>query len=148
VSTRPHPASRSPQDVAADEDAWKKQQAVEAAKRERARKVQDDVNRARLQNAERKMSKLDGREWDAGKRERRPPGPSAEAGVASQSAPAGPNPATPSGDWARGGRGGGSGGGGGRGGRGRGRGRGASDAPSRDNTAPAAEATPAAATEK
>ncbi|KJA27328.1 hypothetical protein HYPSUDRAFT_131489, partial [Hypholoma sublateritium FD-334 SS-4] len=54
-------------DVLADEDAFRKTQEEERAKQAQHRKVQADVNRARDQNAKRKMDKIQNREWDSGK---------------------------------------------------------------------------------
>ncbi|GJE97043.1 hypothetical protein PsYK624_132530 [Phanerochaete sordida] len=54
-------------DVEKDELEFKKQQEAERAKLARNRKVQDNVDRAREQNARRKMEKIQGREWDSGK---------------------------------------------------------------------------------
>ncbi|EIN07628.1 hypothetical protein PUNSTDRAFT_135148 [Punctularia strigosozonata HHB-11173 SS5] len=55
-------------DVQADEDAFKKTQEKEAAKRQQAKKVQEDINRTREENARRKMNKMQSREWDSAKR--------------------------------------------------------------------------------
>lgn len=55
------------QDVQADEDAFKKTQESERARIAQIRKVQDNVDRTREQNAQRKMAKIESREWDSGK---------------------------------------------------------------------------------
>ncbi|KAH8833474.1 hypothetical protein DL96DRAFT_1550494 [Flagelloscypha sp. PMI_526] len=90
-------------DVQADEAAFKQTQDAEKASQARNRKIQDGVDKTRQQNAERKMAKIQNREWDSGKPK--------------------PSPADTQtldrGSWSRGGRGAGSrgrGGGGGRGG--------------------------------
>ncbi|KAF9472599.1 hypothetical protein BDN70DRAFT_886823 [Pholiota conissans] len=54
-------------DVQADEDAFRKTQEVERAKQAHNRKVQSEIDRARDQNAKRKMDKVQNREWDSGK---------------------------------------------------------------------------------
>ncbi|KAF9239628.1 hypothetical protein BU15DRAFT_25682, partial [Melanogaster broomeanus] len=54
-------------DVKADEDAFKKMQESERAKQAHKRKVQEGVDRTREQNAQRKMDKIQSREWDSGK---------------------------------------------------------------------------------
>ena len=136
-SERNHAKCSTFKDVQADEAAFKKTQQVEAEKRARTKKVQEDINRAREQNALRKMNKLEGREWDVGKNagDRRPPGPTPstnrEEGF---SAPQGfaPTPLTPESSGPRGG---------GRGsGRGRGRGRGRGGGPDANRQAGAAAA--------
>lgn len=58
---------RAFQDVKADEDAFKKTQESERAKLAQIRKVQENVDRTREQNAKRKMDKIQSREWDSGK---------------------------------------------------------------------------------
>lgn len=55
------------QDVKADEEAFKKTQEEERVKQAHARKVQENVDRTREQNARRKMDKMQSREWDSGK---------------------------------------------------------------------------------
>lgn len=50
-----------------DEDAFKQTQEEERAKQARTRKLQDNVNGAREQNAKRKLEKAQAREWDSGK---------------------------------------------------------------------------------
>ncbi|KAF8163104.1 hypothetical protein B0H34DRAFT_694128 [Crassisporium funariophilum] len=54
-------------DVQADEDAFKKTQESERVKQALSRKVQANIDRARDQNAKRKMDKVQSREWDSGK---------------------------------------------------------------------------------
>ncbi|KAF8892680.1 hypothetical protein BD779DRAFT_1510325 [Infundibulicybe gibba] len=54
-------------DVKADEDAFKKTQESERIKLAHTRKVQENVDRTREQNAKRKMDKIQSREWDSGK---------------------------------------------------------------------------------
>ncbi|KAI0646750.1 hypothetical protein C8Q79DRAFT_956247 [Trametes meyenii] len=54
-------------DVQADEDEYKKTQAAERAKLAKMKKVQENVDKAREQNARRKMDKVQSREWDSGK---------------------------------------------------------------------------------
>ena len=46
------------QDVQADEDEYKKKQEAERAKQAKAKKVQESVDKAREQNARRKMDKV------------------------------------------------------------------------------------------
>lgn len=58
-------------DVAADEDAFKQTQAAERQRQAHMRKVQDTVNRTREQNAQRKMDKIQSREWDSEKKAER-----------------------------------------------------------------------------
>ncbi|KAI0028351.1 hypothetical protein K488DRAFT_89821 [Vararia minispora EC-137] len=55
-------------DVQADEDAFRQTQQAEHVKQEKMRKVQQDVDRAREQNARRKLDKIQNREWDSGKK--------------------------------------------------------------------------------
>ncbi|KDQ60553.1 hypothetical protein JAAARDRAFT_552661 [Jaapia argillacea MUCL 33604] len=55
-------------DVQADEEAFKKTQEAERAKLAQSRKVQEHINRTREQNAQRKMDKIQSREWDSGKK--------------------------------------------------------------------------------
>ncbi|KAJ8078449.1 hypothetical protein AAF712_012109 [Marasmius tenuissimus] len=134
-------------DVQADEDAFRKTQQEEKVKQAKTRKVQESVDKAREQNAKRKMDKVQSREWDSGKpsgdwKGKKTDGPDAEE---SQS------PQRESGGWSRGGRGGGRGRGGGGGGRGTGRKRDSdaskpSDAAATETTAttaPASQATEA-----
>ncbi|KAG5636105.1 hypothetical protein H0H81_009101 [Sphagnurus paluster] len=54
-------------DVQADEDAFRKTQESERAKLAQIRKVQENVDRTREQNAKRKMDKIQSREWDSAK---------------------------------------------------------------------------------
>jgi len=54
-------------DVEADEEAFRKTEQEERIKRVQTRKVQETVNRAREQNARRKLDKIQSREWDSGK---------------------------------------------------------------------------------
>ncbi|PIL23696.1 hypothetical protein GSI_13445 [Ganoderma sinense ZZ0214-1] len=54
-------------DVQADEDEYKKKQEADRAKLAKQKKVQESVDKAREQNARRKMDKIQGREWDSGK---------------------------------------------------------------------------------
>jgi len=58
-------------DVAADEDAFKQTQAAERQRQAQMRKVQETVNRTREQNAQRKMDKIQSREWDSEKKAER-----------------------------------------------------------------------------
>ena len=51
----------------ADEAAFRKTQESERAKLAQIRKVQENVDRTREQNAKRKMDKIQSREWDSGK---------------------------------------------------------------------------------
>lgn len=131
------------QDVQADEDAFRKTQEIEREKQAHNRRVQSDVDRARDQNAKRKMDKVQSREWDSGKPsvDRRgpgqqpnrldPPPPQSEGAEATPdwaSSPAQEN--VESGSWTRGGnppshRG-----------RGRGRGRGSNHPIHRDSGTP------------
>ncbi|EIM90539.1 uncharacterized protein STEHIDRAFT_154357 [Stereum hirsutum FP-91666 SS1] len=60
-------------DVDADERAFKQTQEVERQRQAKTRKVQDSIDHAREQNAQRKMEKLQSREWDSGKKTA-PPG--------------------------------------------------------------------------
>lgn len=46
------------QDVQADEDEYKKTQAAERAKQAKMKKVQENVDKAREQNARRKLDKV------------------------------------------------------------------------------------------
>jgi len=55
-------------DVVADEDAFKQTQAAERQRQAHMRKVQETVNRTREQNAQRKMDKIQSREWDSEKK--------------------------------------------------------------------------------
>ncbi|GBE82580.1 hypothetical protein SCP_0409640 [Sparassis crispa] len=54
-------------DVQADEDAFRKTQEAERIKVAKTKKVQENVDRTREQNARRKMEKMQNREWDSGK---------------------------------------------------------------------------------
>lgn len=54
-------------DVKADEEAFKKTQEEERVRQAHARKMQENVDRTREQNARRKMEKMESREWDSGK---------------------------------------------------------------------------------
>ncbi|GLB35214.1 hypothetical protein LshimejAT787_0207790 [Lyophyllum shimeji] len=54
-------------DVQADEEAFRKTQESERAKLAQNRKVQANIDRTREQNAQRKMDKIQSREWDSGK---------------------------------------------------------------------------------
>lgn len=54
-------------DVQADEDAFKKTQEAERVKAAKTKKVQENIDRTREQNARRKMEKIQTREWDSGK---------------------------------------------------------------------------------
>ncbi|KAI0713307.1 hypothetical protein C8Q76DRAFT_731026 [Earliella scabrosa] len=54
-------------DVQADEDEYKKMQEAERVKQAKAKKVQENVDKAREQNARRKLDKIQNREWDSGK---------------------------------------------------------------------------------
>lgn len=55
------------QDVQADVDAFKQTQEAERVKHDEMQRVQSDINRAREQNAKRKMDKVQSREWDSSK---------------------------------------------------------------------------------
>jgi len=57
----------SPQDVVADETAFKQTQEYERRKTARAKEIQDSINKVREQNVRRKMDKAQNREWDSGK---------------------------------------------------------------------------------
>ncbi|KAK7043793.1 hypothetical protein VNI00_008405 [Paramarasmius palmivorus] len=110
-------------DVQADEDAFRQTQEIEKVKQAQNRKVQDNVDKAREQNAKRKMDKIQSREWDSGKTGPEWKGRKAEktaaptSEVAAESEEVQPRD---SGQWTRGGRGARTG----RGGRGAGRGAG------------------------
>jgi hypothetical protein len=54
-------------DVQADKDAFEKSQTQERIKLAQSRKIQEQVDRTREQNARRKMEKVQMREWDSGK---------------------------------------------------------------------------------
>ncbi|KAL4066807.1 hypothetical protein J3A83DRAFT_4259721 [Scleroderma citrinum] len=54
-------------DVKADEEAFKKTQEDDRVRQAHARKVQENVDRTREQNARRKIDKIQSREWDSGK---------------------------------------------------------------------------------
>ncbi|PPQ78171.1 hypothetical protein CVT25_015504 [Psilocybe cyanescens] len=54
-------------DVQADEAAFRQTQELERAKQVQNRKIQSEIDRARDQNAQRKMAKVQSREWDSGK---------------------------------------------------------------------------------
>jgi len=58
-------------DVQADEDAFKQAAAAESVKHAQLQSVQKDINLKREQNAKRKMDKIQSREWDSPKAERR-----------------------------------------------------------------------------
>lgn len=116
------------QDVIADEDAFKQTQESERQRLAKIRQEQEQVNRTRDQNAQRKMAKVESREWDTGKRSTRPP--------AESDGPAVESPGR--------GRGGGRGGPSSFRGRGRGRGRG-EGAPTVESTEPTAVADAAPA---
>ncbi|KAL0569635.1 RNA polymerase III subunit C82 [Marasmius crinis-equi] len=126
-------------DVQADEDAFRKTQEEDKAKQVKNRKVQEGVDKAREQNAKRKMDKVQSREWDSGKPSSgdwkgKGPGPGTEGGADNlNEVPQ--SPQRESGGWTRGSRGGRGRGGGGRGG-GRGTGR------KRDSDAAKPDATP------
>jgi len=110
-------------DVLADEDAFKKTQESERLRLAKIRKEQEQVNRTREQNAQRKMAKVESREWDAGKRAAS--SRSGESGGATADSP---------------GRGRGGGRGGASASRGRGRGRGeAAPAEDKSQSTPIAE---------
>jgi len=55
------------EDVKKDEDEFRKMQEAERVRQAKTKKVQEDVNRTREQNARRKMEKIESREWDSGK---------------------------------------------------------------------------------
>jgi len=54
-------------DVEADAEAFRQTQEMERAKLAQNKRVQEDVNRVRDQNAKRKLDKAQSREWDLGK---------------------------------------------------------------------------------
>ncbi|KAF5330772.1 hypothetical protein D9619_005659 [Psilocybe cf. subviscida] len=54
-------------DVQADEAAWNKTQEAELARKAEARRVQQDIDNARSQNAQRKMDRAGNRKWDSEK---------------------------------------------------------------------------------
>lgn len=110
-------------DVQADEDAFRKTQESERIKQAHVRKVQENIDRTREQNAKRKMDKIQSREWDSGKTTGEWKKKSTPADGDTNETSVSPTASSPSGD---GGRGGGRG-------RGRGRSRG------RGGTATAAE---------
>lgn len=56
--------------VEADEQAFKASQEVMRQKQVAERRIQDGINRSREQNAQRKMEKIQGREWDSEKNQR------------------------------------------------------------------------------
>ncbi|KAF5386669.1 hypothetical protein D9615_001749 [Tricholomella constricta] len=127
-------------DVKADEEAFRKTQESERAKLAQIRKVQDNVDRTREQNAKRKMDKIQSREWDSGKptgdwkhqskkAENAPIHPTDEGNKAEESQVR--SPARDSGSWVRGSPREGS-----QRGRGRGRGRGGSVTTQRDTNTP------------
>ncbi|KAI0637297.1 hypothetical protein C8Q77DRAFT_560630 [Trametes polyzona] len=68
-------------DVQADEDEYKKMQAAERAKLAKQKKVQENIDKAREQNARRKMDKIQSREWDSGKPSRDQGKPKKEEGA-------------------------------------------------------------------
>nr|VWO99067.1 Zn(2)-C6 fungal-type domain-containing protein [Ganoderma boninense] len=132
-------------DVQADEDEYKKKQEADRAKLAKQKKVQESVDKAREQNARRKMDKIQGREWDSGKPTREWNKPKNE-----QTGEDGEQRPQPSINI----RGAVRGGGRGRGGGGRGRGRGVTSPTSEKNekeaatigaAEPSAPATPVAA---
>ncbi|TRM59483.1 SDA1-domain-containing protein [Schizophyllum amplum] len=152
-------------DVQADEAAFKKTQDAEQQQRARIRKVQENVDRSREANAQRKMAKVQNREWDAEKPgkgrgapppARDPPPHRPTEGSPAQETPGSPPLAEgaegePGADdrWERGGGRGGRGRGtGGRGGRGRGgrggRGGGPSNTKSPETTPSSPAPAPAA----
>ncbi|KAH8108206.1 hypothetical protein BXZ70DRAFT_903543 [Cristinia sonorae] len=55
------------EDVLKDEEEFRKTQEAEKLKQARSKKVQESINRAREQNARRKLDKVQNREWDTGK---------------------------------------------------------------------------------
>lgn len=75
------------QDVDADERAFKESQEAERQRQAKTRKVQDSIDRAREQNAQRKMAKVQNREWDFGKKAAM--GSKADASKPSANAPMG-----------------------------------------------------------
>ncbi|EPQ58527.1 hypothetical protein GLOTRDRAFT_114923 [Gloeophyllum trabeum ATCC 11539] len=128
-------------DVKADEDAFKKTQEAERARLARTKKVQEHVDRAREQNAQRKMDKLQTREWDSGKKVPPSGKQASNGGAKTEGEPQ--SPTSP-------GRGRGVGRGRGRGDGGRGRGRGSAsqkEAASESPSTPAAETPATTATE-
>lgn len=117
------------QDVKADEDAFRKTQESERVKMAHNRKVQEDVDRAREQNAKRKMDKVQSREWDSGKptiaqKGKKPQTEGTPASTARDALQTGESVGVNVSGWTRGGSPQGS--------RGRGRGRGGPNAPRRD----------------
>jgi len=54
--------------IQADEDAFKATQSADIKKQAQNRKIQDGINRNREQNAQRKMERMNNREWDSNKK--------------------------------------------------------------------------------
>ncbi|RDB21207.1 hypothetical protein Hypma_011343 [Hypsizygus marmoreus] len=145
-------------DVQADEDAFRKTQESERAKLAQIRKVQENVDRTREQNAKRKMDKIQSREWDTGKptgdwkhqaKINSNPAPATDIAKEPEASAAAESTSLPeeSSGWTRGGpRGGGS-----QRSRGRGRGRGGSASaiaptPQRDTKSPTPATEPSPST--
>jgi hypothetical protein len=125
--------------VQADEDAFRQTQETEKVKQAQNRKVQDNVDKAREQNAKRKMDKIQSREWDSGKTGPEWKGRKAEKAAAPTSEVTAENEEVQprdSGQWTRGGRGGRAGRGG------RGGGRGGSKKPTMEGSPSSAVSTP------
>ncbi|KZT03455.1 uncharacterized protein LAESUDRAFT_704804 [Laetiporus sulphureus 93-53] len=57
-------------DVQKDEEAFRKTQEAERIKATKTKKVQENIDRTREQNARRKLEKIQSREWDSGKQGR------------------------------------------------------------------------------
>ncbi len=56
------------QTVQADEDAFKATQSADLKKQAQNKKIQEGINRNREQNAQRKMERMNNREWDSNKK--------------------------------------------------------------------------------
>jgi hypothetical protein len=137
-----------PQDVKADEDAFRKTQESERIRLAQSRKIQEHVDRTREQNARRKMDKIQSREWDSGKpagdwkqdaqkpQARQDVAEDKEVGVTESG-----SPPPESGSWTRGGARGSS-----PRGRGRGRGRGGGGTERRSAKSPGPDVPPASKT--
>ncbi|KAH9483856.1 hypothetical protein JR316_0003334 [Psilocybe cubensis] len=101
-------------DVQADEAAFRQTQERERERQMQNRKIQSEIDRARDQNAQRKMAKVQSREWDSGKPSRNinPPSSSQtdaapqQGSVEDETAPSptiAQEPSADSGNWVRGG---------------------------------------------
>ncbi|KLO12023.1 hypothetical protein SCHPADRAFT_443436 [Schizopora paradoxa] len=67
--------------IQADEDAFKATQSAEIKKQAQNKKIQEGINRNREQNAQRKMERMNNREWDSNKKR---PGPGQKDKVPAQ----------------------------------------------------------------